>query len=277
MPVLTWSGRVADVSGPGAVVVLDPHADLCGHPAPVDQRLTLGPLGGLVDDVMRHGWSMPETTDRLRLRARALGLRQTGSAAMSRTVEIRLSRLIVVGLALLALGLAVGWKFLPLGDEEARLVKEDGNLQIQHGDRIGFFERFGGDVDGGGAYFIVEDLYWENGSKSGYGAPPCLDSNGSANVHAGVVYVDHPGSQDQICPGPVPVTAPPRNASGDWNLGDAGRGYRVAGGLSQECGERARARPTSRCERSGGAGIGCALVTPGKGVGEVFGCLIRLA
>ena len=116
---------------------------------------------------------------------------------MSRTVEIRLSRLIVAGLALLALGLVVGWRFLPLGDEEVSVDKVDGQLFISPKNPVGEFES-ATDDDAFDTLFIVEDLYWEDGAKSGYGPPPCLDNHGSAGVHAGMVHVHHPGSHHQI-------------------------------------------------------------------------------
>ena len=83
---------------------------------------------------------------------------------MNRTVEIRLSRLIVAGIALLALGLVVGWKFLPLGgEEEARVVRVDGQLQIGPDNPVGYIEIASGDEEV--STFIVEELYWEDGSK----------------------------------------------------------------------------------------------------------------
>ena len=40
--ILGRRSGVANVCRPGAVVVSDPHADLCGHPAAIDQRLAFG-------------------------------------------------------------------------------------------------------------------------------------------------------------------------------------------------------------------------------------------
>lgn len=108
---------------------------------------------------------------------------------MSRTVELRPSRLSVAALALLALGLLVGWKFLPLGgEEEARVVEVDGQLQISPEDPVGYIDIATGDEEV--STFLVEELYWEDGSRHGYGAPPCLDENGFADVHAGMVLVE---------------------------------------------------------------------------------------
>ena len=118
-----------------------------------------------------------------------LDLSQTGGVAMSRTV--------VIGIALLVLGFTVG-TFLPLGLDDARLEKQNGDLVIQPGDEIGYFEQSIASTKESTASFIVEELYWEDGSRSGYGAPPCLDENGDGDVQEGVVYVGSAGGYQQV-------------------------------------------------------------------------------
>ena len=50
-----------------------------------------------------------------------------------------MSRTVVIGIALLVLGFTVG-TFLPLGLDDARLEKQNGDLVIQPGDEVGYFE-----------------------------------------------------------------------------------------------------------------------------------------
>ena len=108
-----------------------------------------------------------------------------------------MSRTVVIGIALLGLGFTVG-TFLPMGLDDARLEKQKGDLVIQPGDEVGYFEQSIASTEESTTSFIVEELYWEDGSRSGYGAPPCLDPNGDGDVQAGVVYVDNAGGHQQL-------------------------------------------------------------------------------
>ena len=108
-----------------------------------------------------------------------------------------MSRTVVIGIALLVLGFTVG-TFLPLGLDDARLEKQNGDLVIQPGDEVGYFEQSIASTKETTTSDIVEELYWEDGSRSGYGAPPCLDENGYGEVQSGVVYVDSAGGYQQV-------------------------------------------------------------------------------
>jgi hypothetical protein len=106
------------------------------------------------------------------------------------------------GLTLTGLGVALGWWLHP-GSDSVRLVEyNDGQIEIHDGAETGYFERVAHSGDELVLRFFVSDLYWEDGSESGYGEPPCMDDVGDGvrfgQVDAGVVEVSSPDDTSHL-------------------------------------------------------------------------------